>query len=263
MAGTTTVAAYMAETTPVARRALKQLRTAIKIGSPGHHGADQLSHPDVRSGRPVAPYRAGKGTLRFPLDAPIPADLVAKLAKVRVCEPVRLADPGSRRIAPDASSSFGAIMDFPHLVLARVYEHIEPIDRGDRYEGPLQATLETMGIGRVTGGGSQLDELGSITYADVEIELADVDGALRIVAEALEAAGAPQGAELINASDNRVLPEFGKLQCLAIYLDGTSLPDEVYAELHFEATVAAIGAAAGDDSYSLFSNVSRSARMLE
>ena len=23
-------------------------------------------------------------------------------------------------------------MDFPHLVLARVYEHIEPIDRGDR-----------------------------------------------------------------------------------------------------------------------------------
>jgi hypothetical protein len=42
-------------------------------------------------------------------------------------------------------------MDFPHLVLARVYEHIEPIDRGDRYEDPLQATLEKMGIGRVTG----------------------------------------------------------------------------------------------------------------
>jgi len=140
-------------------------------------------------------------------------------------------------------------MDFPHLVLARVYEHIEPIDRGDRYEDPLQAILESMGLGRVTGGGSQLDELGGITYADIEIELANVDEALRIVAEALEAAGAPQGSELIQASDNRVLREFGKLQCLAIYLDGTSLPDEVYAELDFEATVAAIGAAAGDDSY--------------
>ena len=45
-------------------------------------------------------------------------------------------------------------MDFPHLVLARVYEHIEPLDRGDRYEDPLQATLEKIGIGRVTGGGS-------------------------------------------------------------------------------------------------------------
>ena len=73
-------------------------------------------------------------------------------------------------------------MNFPHLVLARVYEHIEPIDRGDRYEDPLQATLEKMGIGRVTGGGSQLDELGEIAYADVEIELANVDEALRIVA---------------------------------------------------------------------------------
>jgi hypothetical protein len=106
-----------------------------------------------------------------------------------------------------------------------------------------------MGIGRVTGGGSQLDELGRITYADVEIELANVDEALRIVAEALEVAGAPQASELIQTSDNRVLREFGKLQCLAIYLDGTSLPDEVYADLDFEAAVAAIGAAAGDNSY--------------
>jgi hypothetical protein len=140
-------------------------------------------------------------------------------------------------------------MDFPHLVLARVYEHIGPIDRGDRYEDPLQAVLDTAGIGRVTGGGSQLDELGGITFADVEIELANVDEALRIVVEALEAAGAPQGSELIQTSDDRVLREFGKLQCLAIYLDGTSLPGDVYADLDFEDVVATIGAAAGDDSY--------------
>jgi hypothetical protein len=140
-------------------------------------------------------------------------------------------------------------MNFPHLILARVYEPIQPIDRGDRYEDPLHATLEEKGIGRVTGGGSQLDELGGITYADVEIELANVDEALRIVAEALERAGAPQGSELIQASDGRVLREFGKLQCLAIYLDGTSLPGEVYAELDFDAVVAALSAAAGDDSY--------------
>ena len=64
-----------------------------------------------------------------------------------------------------------------------------------------------------------------------EIELANVDEALGIVAEALEIAGAPQGSELIQTSDDRVLREFGKLQCLATYLDGTSLPDEVYASL--------------------------------
>ena len=89
-------------------------------------------------------------------------------------------------------------MAFPHVVLARMYEHIEPIARGDRYEDPLQATLEKMGIGRVTGGGSQLDELGRITYADVEIELANTGEALRIVAETLEAAGAPQGSDSSN-----------------------------------------------------------------
>jgi hypothetical protein len=140
-------------------------------------------------------------------------------------------------------------MDFPHLILARLYQHIEPIDRGDRYEDPLHDRLEQLGIGGVTGGGSQLDELGGIAHADVEIELADLNRALDVVAEALELAGAPQGSELIQASDGRMLREFGKLQCLAIFLDGTTLPDEVYATLDFEAVVAALDAAAGDKSY--------------
>ena len=140
-------------------------------------------------------------------------------------------------------------MDFPHVVVARLYEHIEPIDRGDRYEDPLQATLDQTNAGRVTGGGSQLNELGGIVYADVEIELANLDAALAIVSEALEKSGAPQGSELIHAKDDRVLREFGTSQCLAIYLDGTSLPDEIYADLDFEAVVSEIGAAAGRDSY--------------
>jgi hypothetical protein len=140
-------------------------------------------------------------------------------------------------------------MDFPHVVLARMYEHIEPIDRGNRYEDPLQAILEEKNLGQVTGGGSQLNELGGIAYADLEIALANLDDSLRTVADALEQAGAPQGSELIHASDDRVLREFGKQQCLAIYLDGTSLPDEVYADLDFDAVVSEIGTAAGDNSY--------------
>lgn len=141
-------------------------------------------------------------------------------------------------------------MTFPHVILARFYEHIEPLDRGDRYEDPLQAVLENTNIGRVTGGGSQLNELGGIEFADVEIELANLDEpALRTVADALEQAGAPQGSELIAAADDRILRQFGTLQCLAIFLDGTSLPDEVYADLDFDAVVGEIGAAAGEDSF--------------
>jgi hypothetical protein len=140
-------------------------------------------------------------------------------------------------------------MDFPHVVLARVYEHIEPIDRGDRYEDPLHAVLEQANIGRVTGGGSLLNELGGIEYAEVEIELANLDGALRVVVDALEHAGAPQGSELIDAADSRILRQFGTQQCLAIFLDGTTLPEEVYANLDFESVVAELGTAAGDGSY--------------
>ena len=140
-------------------------------------------------------------------------------------------------------------MNSPHFVVARLYEHVEPIDRGERYEDPLQSVLESRGIGRVTGGGSQLNELGGIEFADIEIELADLDDSLSTVADTLEAAGAPVGAELIHAADNRILREFGKQQCLAIYLDGTSLPDEVYANLDFEAVVDQIGAAAGERSF--------------
>ena len=140
-------------------------------------------------------------------------------------------------------------MEFPHVVLARMYEHIEPMDRGVRYEDPLQEALESKNLGRVTGGGSQLNELGAIEFGDVEIELADLDGSVSVVVDALERAGAPQGSELIALSDSRVLREFGTQQCVAVFLDGTSLPEEVYQDLDFDAVVTEIGEAAGPDSF--------------
>jgi hypothetical protein len=140
-------------------------------------------------------------------------------------------------------------MEFRHVVIARMYEHIEPIDRGARYEDPLQAALDAAQAGQVTGGGSQLNENGGIDYVDIEIEVANLDGALRIIGDTLAKAGAPQASELVHADDGRVLREFGAAQCLAIYLDGVSLPDEVYASLDFEAVVEEIATAAGADSF--------------
>src|SRR3989440_12010971 len=114
MARTTTVTDYIAKTPPAARKALKQLRSAIKAAAPGIterisyripmfalddryllYIAAFKEHVSVypvtsgmvaKYGNVIAPYRAGKGTLRFPLDARIPTGLVAKLAKVRVQE---------------------------------------------------------------------------------------------------------------------------------------------------------------------------------
>jgi hypothetical protein len=138
-------------------------------------------------------------------------------------------------------------MTYPHFVIARFFEHIEPIDRGSRYEDPLNEVLEPAGIGRVTGGGSQLTESGRIAFADIEIELVDLDEALNKAVQTLERAGAPQGSEI--HLDGRVLREFGAAQCVAVYLDGVSLPDEVYADLDFDQLVADIEEVAGQGSY--------------
>jgi hypothetical protein len=135
----------------------------------------------------------------------------------------------------------------PHLVLARFHEHIGPIDRGSRYEDPLHDALESAGLGAVTGGGSQLSETGEIEFADVEFELHDLQAALDVVVATLDHAGAPVYSEILYGE--QVVRQFGRQECLAIYLDGISLPDEVYTGLDFEATMGSIEALAGPRSY--------------
>ena len=138
-------------------------------------------------------------------------------------------------------------MSQPTTVTARLYEHIEPLDRGERYEDPLDAALRDAGVGEVTGGGSQMGELGEIEFADIEIQVSDLDAALHVIVQALEQAGAPAGSQLLGPES--VLREFGGRQSVAVYLDGVSLPDEVYANLDFEELVDRLTDAAGADSY--------------
>ena len=135
----------------------------------------------------------------------------------------------------------------PSTIIARLYEHVEPLDRGTRYEDPLDAVLRPANLGEVTGGGSQLGQLGEIEFADVEIRVANLDNALPVIVKSLEESGAPAGSQLLGRSG--VIREFGRLQSVAVYLDGISLPDEVYATLDFDDLVTKLSAAAGERSY--------------
>lgn len=120
---------------------------------------------------------------------------------------------------------------YPHLVIASLWESLQPAHRGDLYEDPLQEILHEMGLGEVTGGGSQLGENGEIVYADIEMRLANLDDALVTARQALESLGAPVGSELRFEKDGAPLAApIGVEEGLFVYFDGVGLPDEIYEE---------------------------------
>ena len=138
-------------------------------------------------------------------------------------------------------------MPQPITLTARLYEHVEPLDRGIRYEDVLDAALREANLGEVTGGGSQLGALGEIEFVDIEIRVNDLEDALPVIVDALERSGAPVGSQVLGTQDGT--REFGKQQSVAVYLDGITLPDEVYADLDFDDLVDKLTTAAGADSY--------------
>lgn len=117
----------------------------------------------------------------------------------------------------------------PHFVQVTIWEFIMPNDRGDRYEDPLDEVLESHDLGQVCGGGSQLSDECGIEYVDIEIELNDIEKGVPIIREVLEEQGVPKGSLIRYEIDGQeITSTFGVAECLAIFLDGVSLPDEVY-----------------------------------
>ncbi|NIM92180.1 MAG: hypothetical protein GTO18_00485 [Anaerolineales bacterium] len=116
------------------------------------------------------------------------------------------------------------------IVIARLNDRAQPMDRGDIYEDPLDKILRDTGKGEVTGGGTQLSANGEIDYCEVEIILLDLsEETLNLVKLVLEKLGAPKGSKLLTGSAGEELP-FGNLEGLAVYLNGTDLPESTYQD---------------------------------
>jgi len=115
----------------------------------------------------------------------------------------------------------------PTFVYAKLLEKIGPIDRGARYEEPLDAALKKEGLGECDGGGTMQAKDGEIEYIGLDIQLYNLERGIPFVIRFLEDRGVAAGSTLeIEGKEKHVT--FGKVEGLGVYLDGVNLPAEVY-----------------------------------
>jgi hypothetical protein len=114
------------------------------------------------------------------------------------------------------------------FIVAQLNARLQPMHRGDYFEDPLDEALQNAKCGEVSGGGTLQSKTGEIEYCDIEIQIdGDPSIAERVAIEALVRLGAPKGSKLILEDSGREVP-FGNAEGMAVYLNGSELPDEVY-----------------------------------
>lgn len=80
---------------------------------------------------------------------------------------------------PDSNTRVNQVSkNNPLFVYIKILDDLDPIERGERFEDPLQEALEKENLGAITGGGSQLsadDEDGqsSIEFCGIDVDLYD------------------------------------------------------------------------------------------
>jgi len=115
-------------------------------------------------------------------------------------------------------------------VVAQLNARLQPMHRGEYFEDPLDIELKSAACGEVSGGGSLQSKIGEIEHCDIEIEVSGpLSIAVRVVIETLEALGAPKGSKLHLEVEGKQV-QFGQAEGMAVYLNGTDLPDDVYKE---------------------------------
>jgi hypothetical protein len=94
-------------------------------------------------------------------------------------------------------------------------EALGPVHRGERYEDPIQESLDARGLGEVTGGGSQLgdeqpDGTRPIEFCGLDVELMNLEQGRALLRSRLVELGAPVGTELhYTVGDTKLQDELG------------------------------------------------------
>jgi hypothetical protein len=81
-----------------------------------------------------------------------------------------------------------------HFFYIRIPESIGPVERGERYEEPLDDALSVGDLGRITGAGSQLGEGDTIAYCGIDVVVSDRKRGLEMIRKSMRRLGAPREA---------------------------------------------------------------------
>lgn len=232
-------------------RSKRSVATTIVSVEESNGVARVVQHYSMETTETVAPHMP-KRLQTLSADVWVKDGSEWKLSKTSTLELEVFAGSGAHRhlVAKNAPS---ASRRFPLFVTAKMWEYIEPIARGQRYEDPLDAFLIRNGLGELDGGGTQLGDSPGIEYVDVTFILKDSHAALEQAAAELGRLGAPVGSELQFTQNGRqnAIP-FGTTECLAVFLDGVGLPPEIYKSSDVNVTVKTLSQALADQSLGEF-----------
>jgi hypothetical protein len=81
-----------------------------------------------------------------------------------------------------------------HVFYVRSPRHIQPTERADRFEDPLEAALQHAGVGSVTGGRSQLGEGTTVEYCGLDVVVVERLRGLDVIRSVMQRVGCPRDA---------------------------------------------------------------------
>ena len=133
-------------------------------------------------------------------------------------------------------------------VFVTLNEPVQPIARGERYEDPLFEALEKAGLGGAgDGGGTLCGAEGEPEEADFDVSIKSLE-AVPMIRGLLEQLGAPKGSVVrYEHGGKSVEVPVGITEGVAIYLDGITLPAEVYSSTSARELLDKLVDALGDD----------------
>lgn len=91
-----------------------------------------------------------------------------------------------------------------HFFYVKIPGDIRPEERERKFETPLAAALRNQGLGRITGGGSQLGEGTSIEYCGLDVVVKDKHEALAVIRDVLRESGAPSSTTIEEYLPSRI-----------------------------------------------------------